>query len=36
MLAATPSICPPSKLLMLLEGRRALTELGAFLRRSHS
>ena len=31
MLAATPSIRPPSKLLMLLEGRRALTELGAFL-----
>jgi pimeloyl-ACP methyl ester carboxylesterase len=28
---ATPSIQPPSKILMLLEGRRALTEFGAFL-----
>jgi pimeloyl-ACP methyl ester carboxylesterase len=31
MSAATQSICPPSKILMLLEGRRALTEFGAFL-----
>jgi alpha/beta hydrolase fold len=31
MLVATPSIQPPSKILMLLEGRRALTEFGAFL-----
>ena len=31
MPVATQSIRPPSKLLMLLEGRRALTEFGAFL-----
>ena len=31
MSAATQSISPPSKMLMLLEGRRALIEFGAFL-----
>src|SRR5215207_7033090 len=31
MLAAKQSIRPPSKILMLLEGRRALTEFGAIL-----
>jgi len=31
MSAATQSISPPCKILMLLEGRRALAELGAFL-----
>ncbi len=31
MSAATQAISPPSKILMLLEGRRALTEFGAFL-----
>jgi len=31
MSAATQAISPPSKILMLLEGRRALSEFGAFL-----
>src|ERR1044072_1348147 len=31
MSAALPTLPPPSKILMLLEGRRALTEFGAFV-----